>query len=106
MTLTQARAVAFGLGKLQFITRTGVEILLSQAAGIVISLLVAFSLVALVAAGTMLAAGAHAEVQRRLTGLGVQRALGFGPGRIAAQQAVESALVAVPAAAPASRSAR
>ena len=99
VTLTQARAVAFGLGKLQFITRTGVQVLLSQAAGIVISLLVAFSLVALVAAGTMLAAGAHAEVQRRLTGFGVQRALGFGPGRIAAQQAVEAAVVAVPAAA-------
>ena len=99
VTLTQARAVAFGLGKLQFITRTGVQILLSQAAGIVISLLVAFSLVALVAAGTMLAAGAHAEVQRRLTGFGVQRALGFGPSRIAAQQAVEAAVVAVPAAA-------
>jgi hypothetical protein len=99
VTLTQARAVAFGLGKLQFITRTGVQVLLSQAAGIVISLLVAFSLVALVAAGTMLAAGAHAEVQRRLAGFGVQRALGFGPGRIAAQQAVEAAVVAVPAAA-------
>ena len=99
VTLTQARAVAFGLGELQFITRTGVKILLSQAAGIVISLLVAFSLVALVAAGTMLAASAHAEVQRRLTGFGVQRALGFGPGRIAAQQAVEAAVVAVPAAA-------
>jgi ABC-type antimicrobial peptide transport system permease subunit len=99
VTLTQARAVAFGLGKLQFITRTGVQILLSQAAGIVIALLVAFSLVALVAAGTMLAAGAHAEVQRRLTGFGVQRALGFAPGRIAAQQAVEAAVVAVPAAA-------
>ncbi|HET6548553.1 MAG TPA: ABC transporter permease [Solirubrobacter sp.] len=99
VTLTQARAVTFGLGKLQFITRTGVEVLLSQAAGIVISLLVAFSLVALLAAGTMLAAGAHADVQRRLTGLGVQRALGFGPGRIAAQAAVEAALVAVPAAA-------
>ena len=57
--------------------------LLSQAAGIVISLLVAFSLVALVAAGTMLAAGAHAEVQRRLSAFGVQRALGFTPARIA-----------------------
>ena len=91
--------MAFGLGKLQFITRTGVQILLSQAAGIVISLLVAFSLVALVAAGMMLAAGAHAEVQRRLTGFGVQRALGFSPARIAAQQAAEAAVVAVPAAA-------
>ncbi len=99
VTLTQARSMTFGVGELQFITRTGVEILLSQAAGIVISLLIAFSLVALVAAGTMLAAGAHADVQRRLTGLGVQRALGFGPGRIAAQQATEAALVAVPAAA-------
>ena len=99
VTLTQARSVTFGVGRLQFITRSGVEILLSQAAGIVISLLIAFSLVALVAAGTMLAAGAHADVQRRLTGLGVQRALGFRPGRIAAQQATEATLVAVPAAA-------
>jgi ABC-type antimicrobial peptide transport system permease subunit len=99
VTLTQARAVAFGLGELQFITRTGVQILLSQAAGIVIALLVAFSLVALVAAGTMLAAGASAEVQRRLSGIGVQRALGFSAARIAAQQSVESAVVAVPAAA-------
>ena len=38
VTLTQARAVTFGLGRLQFITRTGVQVLLSQAAGIVISL--------------------------------------------------------------------
>ncbi len=98
VTLTQARAVSFGLGRLQFVTRTGVQILLSQAAGIVISLLVAFALVALVAAGTMLAAGAHADVQRRLSGFGVQRALGFPPGRIAAQQAVEASMVALPAA--------
>ena len=98
VTLTQARAVSFGLGRLQFVTREGVQVLLSQAAGIVISLLVAFSLVALVAAGTMLAAGAHAEVQRRLSAFGVQRALGFTPARIAAQQALEAALVAVPAA--------
>ena len=98
VTLTQARAVSFGLGKLQFVTREGVQVLLSQAAGIVISLLVAFSLVALVAAGTMLAAGAHAEVQRRLSAFGVQRSLGFTPARIAAVQAVEAALVAVPAA--------
>src|SRR6185503_9534356 len=98
VTLTQARAVSFGLDKLEFVTRDGVRVLLSQAAGIVISLLVAFSLVALLAAGTMLAAGAHSEVQRRLTGFGVQRALGFSPRRIAAQQAVEAAVVAVPAA--------
>jgi len=99
VTLTQARAVAFGLGRLQFVTRTGVRVLLSQAAGIVIALLVAFSLVALVAAGTMLAASAHAETQRRLTAFGVQRALGFDPGAIAARQALEAALLAVPAAA-------
>jgi ABC-type antimicrobial peptide transport system permease subunit len=99
VTLTQARAVSFGLGRLQFITRSGVRILLSQAAGIVISLLVAFSLVALVAAGTMLAAGAHADVQRRLPAFGVQRALGFTPARIAALQATEAALLAIPAAA-------
>jgi ABC-type antimicrobial peptide transport system permease subunit len=99
VTLTQARSVSFGLGRLEFVTRDGVKVLLGQAAGIVISLLVAFSLVALVAAGTMLAAGAHAEVQRRLASLGVQRALGFSPGRIAGLQAAEAALVAVPAAA-------
>jgi FtsX-like permease family len=37
-------------------------------------------------------------VQRRLGALGVQRALGFSPARIAALQATEAALVAVPAA--------
>jgi ABC-type lipoprotein release transport system permease subunit len=99
VTLTQARSVSFGLGRLEFVTREGVQVLLSQAAGIVISLLVAFSLVALAAAGTMLAAGAHADVQRRLGAFGVQRALGFSPGRIAALQATEAAVVAVPAAA-------
>ena len=99
VTLTQARSVSFGLGRLEFVTREGVRVLLSQAAGIVISLLVAFSLVALVAAGTMLAAGAHADVQRRLGAFGVQRALGFSPARIAALQATEAAAVAVPAAA-------
>jgi putative ABC transport system permease protein len=99
VTLTQARSVSFGLGRLEFVTRDGVRVLLSQAAGIVISLLVAFSLVALVAAGTMLAAGAHADVQRRLGAFGVQRALGFAPAGIAALQAIEAAVVAVPAAA-------
>ena len=99
VTLTQARSVSFGLGRLEFVTREGVRVLLSQAAGIVISLLVAFSLVALLAAGTMLAAGAHADVQRRLGAFGVQRALGFSPARIAALQATEAAVVALPAAA-------
>ena len=99
ITLTQARATSFGIGNLAFITRAGIEVLLGQAAGIVISLLVAFSLVALVAAGTMLAASAHAEVQRRLPTFGVRRALGFTPGRLAAGQAAEAALLAAPAAA-------
>jgi ABC-type lipoprotein release transport system permease subunit len=99
VTLTQARSVSFGLGRLEFVTREGVRVLLGQAAGIVISLLIAFSLVALLAAGTMLAAGAHADVQRRLGAFGVQRALGFSPARIAALQATEAAVVALPAAA-------
>ena len=80
ITLAQARATSFGVGNLTFVTRAGIQVLLGQAAGIVISLLVAFSLVALVAAGTMLAAGAQADVARRLPAFGVQRALGFTPG--------------------------
>ncbi len=80
ITLAQARATTFGIGGLSFVTRAGIEVLLGQAAGIVIALLVAFSLVALVAAGTMLAATAQADVQRRLPAFGVQRALGFTPG--------------------------
>ena len=99
ITLAQARVTSFGIGSLSFITRQGVEVLLSEAAGIVISLLVAFSLVALVAAGTMLAAGAHADVQRRLGAIGVQRALGFTPAAIAARAAGEAMVVAAPAAA-------
>ncbi|HEX8067692.1 MAG TPA: hypothetical protein VF520_14325, partial [Thermoleophilaceae bacterium] len=79
ITLSQARASSFGIGSLSFITRTAIEVLLGQAAGIVIALLVAFSLVALLAAGTMLAAGAQAEVRRRLPALGLQRTLGFSP---------------------------
>ena len=97
ITLAQARVTSFGIGSLSFITREGIRVLLSEAAGIVISLLVAFSLVALLAAGTMLAAGAHADVQRRLGAIGVQRALGFTPGAIAVRQAREAALVALPA---------
>ena len=82
-----ARDAPSGIGGLSFVTRAGIEVLLDQAAGIVIALLVAFSLVALAAAGTMLAAGAHADVQRRLPAFGVQRALGFTPARLAAAQA-------------------
>ena len=99
VTLAQARVATFGVGGLRFLTRDGVRVLLEQAGGVVIALLVAFSLVSLVAAGTMLAAGAHAEVARRMAGFGVQRALGFTPGAIAARQGAEAALIAVPAAA-------
>ena len=99
ITLTQARATSFGVGNLAFVTREGIEVLLGEAAGIVISLLVAFSLVALAAAGTMLAAGAHADVQRRLPAFGLRRALGFTPADLVRAQAAEAALVAVPAAA-------
>jgi predicted lysophospholipase L1 biosynthesis ABC-type transport system permease subunit len=99
ITLAQARTVAFGLGDLRFITRTGVRLVLAQAAGIVIALLSAFALVALVAAGTMLATGAHAEVQRRLPSLGVRRALGYTPAQVVAGHARAALLVAAPAAA-------
>ncbi|MEA2306347.1 MAG: putative transport system permease protein [Solirubrobacteraceae bacterium] len=95
VTLQQARATSFGIGDLRFITRSGVRVLVDQAAGIVIALLVAFSLVALVAAAVMLAAQAGAEVQRRLQTVGVQRALGVPRGVVAAQHGLAAALVAL-----------
>ncbi|MFL5828159.1 MAG: FtsX-like permease family protein [Thermoleophilaceae bacterium] len=96
-TLTQARAVGYGLDNLRLITRSGVHGLINQAAGIVVSLLVGFSLVALAAAGVMLGASARSEVQRRLGAIGTMRALGFEPRSIAAQHALDAAVVAVPA---------
>ena len=99
VTLAQARAASFGLERLEFVTREGIRVLIGQAAGIVIALLVAFSLVALAAAGVMLAASSAAEVQRRLEAIGVLRALGGSPRQIAGAHAVEAALVAAPAAA-------
>ena len=82
--LVQARATSYGLHGLRFVTRSGVHVLLDQAAGIVIDLLVALSLIALATASVMLAASARAEVQRRLAGIGVRRAVGgalatYGP---------------------------
>jgi ABC-type antimicrobial peptide transport system permease subunit len=97
VTLTQARAVSFGLTDLRVLTRQGVRTLINQAAGIVISLLIAFSLVALASAGTMLAASSHAEVQRRLPTIGVLRALGFSPRAIAGQHALDAGVLALPA---------
>ena len=97
VTLAQARSASFGISGLRFTTRAGLHALVGQAAGIVIALLVAFSLIAVAVAGTMLAASANAEVQRRLEALGLLRALGASPGAVVAAGVVEGALVAVPA---------
>jgi ABC-type lipoprotein release transport system permease subunit len=99
VALTQARAQSFGIRGLAFITRSGVRTLVGQAAGIVVALLVAFSLVALGAAAVMLGTAAHADVQRRLPGLAVRRALGFPRASIARAAAARAAAIAVPAAA-------
>ena len=96
ITLTAARTVAFGLGRLRLITRTGIEVTIAQAAGIVIALLVAFALIALIAAATMLGAAAHGEVQRGLVGIGVRRALGMTPRRVVAAHARRALAVAAP----------
>ena len=96
--LVQARAITYGLRGMRFITRAGVRVLLDQAAGIVIDLLVALSVIALATAGVMLAASARAEVQRRLKTIGIKRAVGASRGRLALVQALEALLVAAPAA--------
>jgi ABC-type antimicrobial peptide transport system permease subunit len=96
-TLVQARLSSFGLRDLRFATRSGIHVLLDQAAGIVIDLLVALSLIALATAGAMLAASARAEVQRRLRTIGVQRAIGASAGFVVLGQVLEAALIAVPA---------
>lgn len=97
--LVQARSTSFGLHNIQFATRSGVRVLLDQAAGIVIDLLVALSVIALVTASAMLAASARAEVQRRLGAIGVRRAIGASRGHIALAQGLEAMMIAVPAAA-------
>jgi ABC-type antimicrobial peptide transport system permease subunit len=96
--LVQARATSYGLRGIGFVTRSGVRVLLDQAAGIVIDLLVALSLIALATAGVMLAASARAEVQRRLKSIGVRRAVGASRGHLALVQALEAVFVAAPAA--------
>ena len=97
--LVQARSSSFGLHDIQFATRSGVKVLLDQAAGIVIDLLVALSLIALVTASVMLAASARAEVQRRLGAIGVRRAVGASRGHVALSQGLEAMMIAMPAAA-------
>ena len=96
--LVQARETSFGLHSITFATRQGVRVLLDQAAGIVIDLLVALSLIALVTAGVLLAASARAEVQRRLGAIGVRRAVGATRGLVTLAQTLEGLLVAAPAA--------
>jgi predicted lysophospholipase L1 biosynthesis ABC-type transport system permease subunit len=91
--LQQARATSTGISDVRFLTRAGVRVLIDSAAGVVIALLVAFSLVAVVAAGVMLAAGAGADVQRRLETIGLQRAIGVSRGAIAAEYGLAAALV-------------
>lgn len=95
--LTQARSISYGLTAIRFATRAGVRILLDQAAGIVIDLLVALSVIALVTAGVLLAAAARAETQRRLGAIGVRRAVGESRAQVTLAQSVEGLLVSLPA---------
>lgn len=97
--LVQARATSYGIHGLRFVTRAGVKILLDEAAGIVIALLVALSVIALLTASVMLASSARAEVQRRLAGLGLRRALGATRAHVTLAQAAEALIVGAPAAA-------
>jgi ABC-type lipoprotein release transport system permease subunit len=99
VTLAQARSAAFDVQGLQFVTRTGLRLLIGRAAGIVIAVVVAFSLIALLVACVMLSASAAAEVQRRLTAVGLLRAVGVSARTLVAAAAVEAAVFALPAAA-------
>jgi ABC-type antimicrobial peptide transport system permease subunit len=96
--LVQARDESFGLRDVQFATRAGVRVLVDQAAGIVIDLLVALSLIALATAAVMLAASSRAEVQRRLRSIGIRRAVGASRGYITLTLALDGLLIAAPAA--------
>lgn len=95
--LVQARTTSYGLTGVRIVTRSGVRVLLDQAAGIVIDLLVALSLFALLTAGVMLGASARADVQRRLPRIGITRAIGGSRAHVAGRHAGRAALVAIPA---------
>lgn len=97
--VSAARQSSFGLRDLRFLTRSGVETLIGQAAGIVVALLVAFGVVATGLAGVLLGAGAQSEVQRALDRIGLQRALGASRGAVVGTHAARGVLVAAPAAA-------
>lgn len=96
--LVQARDESFGLRDVQFATRGGVHVLIDQAAGIIIDLLVALSAIALTTAAVMLAASARAEVQRRMRSIGIRRAVGATRGYVVLTQVIEASMVALPAA--------
>jgi ABC-type lipoprotein release transport system permease subunit len=98
ITLEQARTASFGVGGLVFATRDAVRVQIDQAAGIVVALLVAFSLVALAGAVVMLAASSRVEVERRIESFALLRAIGASPRAIVAATAAEAVLVAFPAA--------
>lgn len=98
VTLAQARSASFGVAGLQLVTRTGLKLLIGQAAGIVIAVVVAFSLIALLVACVMLSAAAAAEVQRRLTAVGLLRAVGVSARTLVGAAAVEATVFALPAA--------
>lgn len=97
VTLAQARETDAGLRDLRFLTRDGIRSVLDHAAGIVIALLVAFSLAVLASALVMLVASAQADVQRRLGVLGILRALGRERGALVRAEALDAALLAAPA---------
>lgn len=97
--LTQARETSYGLTRLRFVTRPGIRTLIGRAGGIVTALLAAFSVVAVAAAGAMLAASARMEIGRELETIGVLRALGFSRAGVTLRYAWRAARVAVPAAA-------
>ncbi len=97
--LEQARLATFRLADLQVVSRDGYRVLIDGAAGIVVSLLVAFSVVAACSAALLLAASAYADVQRRSVSLGTVRAIGASRRQVVGGAAVEATLVAVPAAA-------
>ncbi len=95
--LQQARATGYGLTGLRFLTRDGIGVQLDDAAGIVVALLGAVSLVGLLAAAVLLAAGAQADVQRRMESIGIQRAIGLPAAAVAGGWALAGLAVALPA---------
>jgi ABC-type lipoprotein release transport system permease subunit len=97
VTLAQARSAASGLEGLQFVTRPALRLFIGQAAGIVIAVLVGFSVIVLLVAGTMLSVSAAAEVERRLEALGLLRAVGVSARDLVLAAAAEGAAVALPA---------